>query len=75
MRAILFTQDRFKKEMKINPEKMSRVIAIAKYPHIGIATEEEIDVSKPDDYKVLFYFKRQFEDENGEQVLVYEEMP
>lgn len=75
MRAILFTQDGFRKEMKMNPDKFTSVIALPKYPRIEIYTEENIDVSKPTDWKMLFYFKRKFEDENGEIVLIYEEAP
>lgn len=73
MKAILITRERFKKELKVNRESFNPVIAMMRHPHVGIVLDEEIDVSKPDDNKMLFYYKRQYFDENNDIVLIYEE--
>ena len=73
MKAILINREGFTRELNVQRDNVRQVIAIAKYPHIGIYEEDSFDVAKPADDKILFYYERQYFDEHDNIVLIYKE--
>ena len=74
MKAILINREGFTKELTVKRDDFRQVIAVAKYPHVGIYEKDyEVDVSRPDEHVILFYYERQFIDEHNRIVLIYKE--